>query len=294
MLIIHKLEHTHFSSSEAIIIDYILEQVLKIKNMSANSIAKATFTSAPLLVRIAKKLGYSGWNAFKEDFIAELEYLFKEQKVDASIPFVVSDDIMTISNNIGQLQIDAIQDTMSMLNHDDLQTALRYLRNAKELDLYGVSNNLLLAEGFRSKLFYIHRNVNICRLPGNPKVQAAMSDETHCAILISYSGETEFIIEVAKVLKKKETPIIAITCIANNRLSKIADVTLRISSREMLHTKIGDFATTTSIKYLLDTLYAGIFSFDYQKNLDYKIQIAKAVDDRHSGYEFIDEDEFPQ
>lgn len=31
-----------------------------------------------------------------------------------------------------------------------------------------------------------------------------------------------------------------------------------------------------------------------QKNLDYKIQIAKAVDDRHSGYEFIDEDEFPQ
>ncbi|MFQ7171466.1 MAG: hypothetical protein ACLRQF_04810 [Thomasclavelia ramosa] len=32
-----------------------------------------------------------------------------------------------------------------------------------------------------------------------------MSDETHCAILISYSGETEFIIEVAKVLKKKET-----------------------------------------------------------------------------------------
>lgn len=36
------------------------------------------------------------------------------------------------------------------------------------------------------------------------------------------------------------------------------------------------------------------FSFDYQKNLDYKIQIAKAVDDRHSGYEFIDEDEFPQ
>ena len=42
MLIIHKLEHTHFSSSEAIIIDYILEQGLKIKNMSANSIAKAT------------------------------------------------------------------------------------------------------------------------------------------------------------------------------------------------------------------------------------------------------------
>ncbi|WRK55493.1 MurR/RpiR family transcriptional regulator [Coprobacillaceae bacterium CR2/5/TPMF4] len=259
--------------------------------MSANSIAKATYTSPPLLVRIAKKLGYHGWNDFKDAFINELEYLFKEQNIDASIPFVVSDDIMTIAHNIGQLQIETIQDTMSLINHDDLQQALRYLRDCKELDIYGVSNNLLLAEEFKAKLFYLHKNVNICHLPGNAKVQAAMSTKEHCAILISYSGETNYIIDVAEILKNMQTPIIAITSIADNNLSKLADVTLRISSREMLLTKIGDFATTASIKYILDTLYAGIFSFDYQKNLDYKIQIAKLVDDRHSGYEFIDEDE---
>ena len=291
MLLIHKIEQTHFSATEAIIIDYILDQGLNIKNMSANSIAKATYTSPPLLVRNNKKLGYHGWNDFKDAFISELEYLFKEQNIDASIPFVVSDDIMTIAHNIGQLQIETIQDTMSLINHDDLQQALRYLRDCKELDIYGVSNNLLLAEEFKAKLFYLHKNVNICHLPGNAKVQAAMSTKEHCAILISYSGETNYIIDVAKILKNMQTPIIAITSIADNNLSKLADVTLRISSREMLLTKIGDFATTTSIKYILDTLYAGIFSFDYQKNLDYKIQIAKLVDDRHSGYEFIDEDE---
>ena len=90
MLLIHKIEQTHFSATEAIIIDYILDQGLNIKNMSANSIAKATYTSPPLLVRIAKKLGYHGWNDFKDAFINELEYLFKEQNIDASIPFVVS------------------------------------------------------------------------------------------------------------------------------------------------------------------------------------------------------------
>lgn len=291
MLLIHKIEQTHFSTTEAIIIDYILDQGLNIKTMSANSIAKATYTSPPLLVRIAKKLGYHGWNDFKDAFINELEYMFKKQNIDASIPFVVSDDIMTIAHNIGQLQIETIQDTMSLINHDDLQQALRYLRDCKELDIYGVSNNLLLAEEFKAKLFYLHKNVNICHLPGNAKIQAAMSTKEHCAILISYSGETNYIIDVVNILKNMQTPIIAITSIADNNLSKLADVTLRISSREMLLTKIGDFATTASIKYILDTLYAEIFSFDYQKNLDYKIQIAKLVDDRHSGYEFIDEDE---
>lgn len=289
MLIIHKIEQTHFSSSEAIIIDYILKEGENIKDMSANAIAKATYTSSPLLVRIAKKLGYPGWNAFKEDYLKELEYLFMQQEVDASIPFVVSDDIMTISKNIAQLQIATIQDTQALLSHDSLQNALRLLRNAKAIDIYGVLNNLLIAEQFKNKLSYINIPVTISNLPGAPKMQAVMSDETHCAILISYSGQTGFIVNIAKTLKEKHIPMIAITCIANNELSSLADVTLRISSREMLHTKIGDFATSISIKYILDTLYACIFSFNYKKNLDYKIKLAKEVDDRHSGFEFIDE-----
>ena len=100
MLITHKIEKVHFSTSEAVIVKYILEQGEKIRDMSVSYIAQQTYTSAPLLIRIAKKLGYSGWNAFKEDYLKELEYLYSSQEVDASIPFVVSDDFMTIAHNI--------------------------------------------------------------------------------------------------------------------------------------------------------------------------------------------------
>lgn len=290
MLITHKIEKTHFSASEAIIINYILEQGENIKDMSVSYIARETYTSAPLLVRIAKKLGYSGWNAFKEDYLKELEYLYSSQEIDASIPFVVSDDFMTIAHNISTLQIETIQDTMSLLNHDDLFKAMRLLRDAEEIDIYGVSDKVLLAQLFSEKMFFIHKNTHICSLPGDAKVQAAMSDQKHCAILISYSGHTEFVLKVARILKQKKTPMIAITSIADNELSRLSDVALRISSREMLHTKIGDFASSTSVKCLLDILYGCIFSFDYKKNLDEKINIAKEIDDRVSGFEFIDEE----
>lgn len=290
MLITHKIEKTHFSASEAIIINYILEQGENIKDMSVSYIARETYTSAPLLVRIAKKLGYSGWNAFKEDYLKELEYLYSSQEIDASIPFVVSDDFMTIAHNISTLQIETIQDTMSLLNHDDLFKAMRLLRDAEEIDIYGVSDKVLLAQLFSEKMFFIHKNTHICSLPGDAKVQAAMSDQKHCAILISYSGHTEFVLKVARILKQKKTPMIAITSIADNELSRLSDVALRISSREMLHTKIGDFASSTSVKCLLDILYGCIFSLDYKKNLDEKINIAKEIDDRVSGFEFIDEE----
>lgn len=291
MLIVHKIEQTHFSTSEAIIVDYILKHGQDIKYMSAHAIAKETFTSPPLLVRIAKKLGFAGWNDFKEAYLKELEYLLLQQDIDASIPFLISDDMMTIAKNIGLLQIDTIKDTLSLLDHDHLQMALHFLRNTSMLDIYGVSSNILFAEEFKNKLSYIRYPVQVSRLPGDLKIQATLSDETHCAILISYSGETKHIVDIATILKKKHTPMIAITCIADNTLSKIADVTLCMSSREMLHTKIGDFASTISIKCILDILYGCIFSLHYQKNLDYKIELAKEVDDRHSGFTYIDEDE---
>lgn len=290
MLIIHKIEKTHFSQSESIIIDYILKEGENIKDKSIQSMAQETYTSAPLFIRIAKKLGYSGWNEFKDAYLKELEYLYQSSEIDASIPFVVSDDFMTIAHHISQLQIETIQDTMKLLDHDSLYKAMRIIRSCREIDMYGVSSNVLSAQQFAQQMFLIHKKVNICQLTGNDTIQAALSNQKHCAILISYSGETEYIIKVAKILKRKKVPIIAITCIAENNLSKMADVCLRISSREMLSTKIGDFSSSQSIKTMLDILYGCIFSLNYQQNLEDKISLAKEVDDRVSGFEYIDEE----
>lgn len=289
-MLIHKIEQTHFSPSEEEIIHFILKEGENIRDMSIASIAEATYTSAPLLIRIAKKLGFDGWNTFKEEYLKEINYLNQENVVDASIPFVVTDDFSSISRNIASLQIETIKDTMELLKHDDLFGAMKLLRNSEIIDVYGVSSNILLAEEFAEKMFFIKKNVYICRLSGDAKIQAALSDEKHCAILISYSGETPYLIETVKILKRKKTSIIAITSIADNKLSQMADITLRISSREMLHSKIGDFATSQSIKLILDILYGCIFSLDYSNNLNDRIKLAKEVDDRHSGFEYIDED----
>ena len=144
-MLIHRIEKTHFSESEAIIIDYILKNGDQIKNMTISQIAKVTYTSAPLLIRIAKKLGYPGWNAFKEAYLKELEYLYANRKIDASIPFIVSDDIMTIAQNISLLEVETIQDTLALLKHDDLQKAMQLIRHRKSIDIYAVSTYIYLS-----------------------------------------------------------------------------------------------------------------------------------------------------
>ena len=81
-----------------------------------------------------------------------------------------------------------------------------------------------------------------------------------------------------QTLKKKRTPIIAITNIEENYLSQMADVTLKMSSRELIYTKIADYASSLSLKYLFDLLYSCLFSIHYKQNLDSCIKIAKELD----------------
>ena len=135
MLIVNQIENTHFSKTEKEIVDYIIDQGMNIEKMSANEIARNTFTSAPLLVRIAKKLGYSGFNEFKSAYLKELSYMLEETDVDASIPFLLSDDLMTITKNLALLEKETIQDTQQLNHHDDLQEAVRLLQKAQVIDV---------------------------------------------------------------------------------------------------------------------------------------------------------------
>ena len=158
MLIVNQIENTHFSKTEREIVDYIIDQGMNIEKMSANEIARNTFTSAPLLVRIAKKLGYSGFNEFKSAYLKELAYMLEETDVDASIPFLLSDDLMTITKNLALLEKETIQDTEQLNHHDDLQHAIHLLEDAKTIDVYGVLDNVLLAKHFNLTFYGINYN----------------------------------------------------------------------------------------------------------------------------------------
>lgn len=277
-MLIHKIEKTHFSPSESIIIDYILKKGKDIKNMTIAQIANETYTSSPLFIRIAKKLGFDGWNEFKEAYLKELDYLYLNQEVDANIPFVVNDDIMNIAYNLCVLERETIQDTYSLISHDDLQKAIRLLRDCKYIDVYSRSVHMHIVRSFQERMYILRRHVQLCSLSDELDSTYLMSDKNHCAIIISYSGHAPHINHLIETLRKKQTSIIAITNLEDNELSLLADVTLRMSSRELIYTKIADFASSLSLKYILDILYSCIFSIHYQQNLDNCIQIAKELD----------------
>ncbi|MED3542392.1 MurR/RpiR family transcriptional regulator [Bacillus toyonensis] len=288
MLLIEKMKEDIFSPSESEIIVYLFKQRENIKDKTTKQISKETYTHPSTLIRIAKKLGYSGWVELKNSFLGEIEYLNSHfSSIDANYPFDDRDSIMTVANKMALLNQTTISDTLSLLNHDDLQRATNMLDEAAHIKVFSMYHNLLICHDFKSKMNRIGKHVSLCTV--DPHFEAVNSNTETCAIVISYSGESEDIVGLLPFLKRKKVPVIALTSIGENTLTKYADCILRITTREKLYSKIGSFSSNESICFLLDLLYACVFSEDYKNNLEYKIRISKYFDHRKSSNKVMQE-----
>ncbi len=288
MLLTEKMKENSFSPAEKAIIDYMFDERENIHDKTAKQIAEETYTHPSTLIRVAKKLRLNGWIELKNIFMEEIDYLNSHFKdIDANYPFNERDSALTIANKMALLNQMTISDTLSLINHDELQKATDLLNQAEEIKIFSLSNNLLLCHDFKSQMIRIGKKVNLCTV--DREHEAASCNSNTCAIVISYTGETPTITGLLPMLKKRKTPIIALTSIGDNTLTKYADCIFRITTREKLYSKIGSFSSNDSISFLLDVLYGCVFSKDYKKNLSYKINISKYYDHRKSSNKVMEE-----
>lgn len=284
MFLLEKLEYSNFSNSEQIVVDYLLTQREAIEELTISQIAANTFSSKSSLVRISKKLGFKGWTDFKKAFLEEINYFNKQNSaIDANIPFDKSDNYLQIASKIANLEKEAIEDTLSLLKAKTINEAIHLMKEANTIHIFAASNNLLNAQEFAHNMSRIQKDVRIHQLQGEVLFNAYLAQENSLALIISYSGGTESLIRIAKILKEKNIPIISITSLGDNPISLLADINFRLATKEKLYSKIGTFSTDASITYLLDTIYSCIFAQEYEKNLKLRQLASRIIEsERHA------------
>ncbi|MGL9893926.1 MurR/RpiR family transcriptional regulator [Enterococcus mundtii] len=293
MLLKEKLKQINFSPSESEVIRFLQANETTLADRTIQQIAATCYVHPSTLIRIAKKMGFHGWVDFRDAFIAETEYLQGNfQEVDANLPFSENEGIMTIANRIAALERMTIQDTLSLLMHDDLQQAKQLLLRANKIVLFSSDTNTLIAQSFKLKMNRIKQEVTIVPTSGESYYDAYNCQPENCAILISYTGENQMMLRTAEILKEKNVPILSLTSIGESSLSTASDVVLRLTTRERLYSKISSFTINTSISYLLDVLYSCVFAEHYRENLNYLIEVGQKVDTRQISSSIMKEELF--
>ncbi len=278
-------ERPYFSNAESTIADYILARGEEIKNESARQIAARAYTSPSSVVRLCQKIGYKGYNEFRDAWLAELRYLSRDfQGVDANRPFEKGDPVQTIAGKLNRLYQETLDDTLSLLGTEQLERAVQYCSQAEHIYICAGGAQSAIAKSFMEKMLKIGKVVLSDERGDIQFYQASICAPSDCFILISYSGETKVTLRVAKKLKERGIHTVVITAYGGNSLAAMFPCVLYVSTRERLIKNAGTFAPHLTTLYLLDVLYAGVFARQFDACMEEKLRLSREYEIERRSY----------
>ncbi|MDU2291711.1 MurR/RpiR family transcriptional regulator [uncultured Clostridium sp.] len=250
-----KQNYDKFTDREKLIADYLLLENIKIVDMSAKEIAEATKTSAPTVVRFAKKLGFSSLNEMK----IKLSISLNEKKSNGEFEYLDKDlSTRSIVNGVKSSIHSIIDETVDLISEEELDKAVELLTNAKTIYIFSVGVSSLVGLDFYYKLSRINKRCIVHEDTHLQVTSSVLMQEGDVAVVISYSGETKEVLLCAKNARENNVPVIAITKASiDNKLESFSDISLHVPYVEK---SLREGAMTSRISQLaiIDMLFLGM------------------------------------
>lgn len=261
--------------------NFFIDSGRRVEKLSSRTIASTLFVAPSTVTRFCQFLGFSGYSDFKLAFLKELDYLERNfLNINPNFPFTENDINVALASKIATLYKETVEDSLSLLHHDSLQAATKLLSNAAIIYLGMVGDTFEMAETFKNRMIKIGKTVIVERRTDNLYYSACQVPKDACFILISYSGETESLLKVAKLLQNRKIPTIVLTSFGENALSSMFDIVIWISTREKLIENLGNFSSLIPVSFILDTLYASVFQKHYTKNYQTKCDLSQMYEQK--------------
>lgn len=255
---------------------YILEHPETVVNASVQKVAELAGVSEATIIRLARSLHLKGFQELKLRIAADLAKASipadRTSYQEIQIGGAVQDLIQSISHN----NMLSIQDTLTVLSPKDVERAIDCLSKARRVYFFGVGASAVIAQDFKQKLSRINRWCEAAPDFDSQATLAANMTEEDVAFGISYSGQTENIIQSLQIAKASGATIISLTKFGNNPVAEMADIRLFTSSLEQ-SIRSGAMASRIAQLNVIDILYVGIASRTYDESIQALEKTRKAV-----------------
>lgn len=265
MSILIKLrENKDFTANEEDIAKYIIKNFRNIRELDTNIIAAKTYTSNASVTRMCKKIGFNGFQDFKMKMIEEVVSLENQEINFENSDIDKKDSTTIIIEKLNKLSISSLQETKLLQEVSMIDSVVDLITEKEVIDFYGIGASHIVCLDAQYKFMRAGKIVNTFEGLDLQHVQAVNSNTEHLAILISYSGLTKEILDIAEILQEKDIETVSVTGYGNNKLVKKCKYNLFVTSREALIRSAAIYSRMSMLN-LIDVLY---FVY-YNKNYDY-------------------------
>jgi DNA-binding MurR/RpiR family transcriptional regulator len=130
----------HMSESFLRVAKYILENPKRVASMSIGELAKATGSNKSAVVRVSKLSGYKGYRGLRLALIENRGLLRGAQLIGDDPPLSgveEADNLLSVAREVVKINIEALQDTVTLLDERTLLRAVDTILRAKHVFLIG-------------------------------------------------------------------------------------------------------------------------------------------------------------
>ncbi len=258
-----RVRHSSLGPSTRSIADFILENPRQVVGMSVTELAEATGASDGSVINLCRQLDLSGFQQLKlslaQEVVQPVQFIHEDLRPSDSTP--------TVCRKTFHAGIQALRDTLSILDADAIDEAVRIIRAADRVEIYGIGSSAPIAEDAQYRMLRIGIDAKVVVDSHIQAISASRTGPKVAVLTISHSGATHETLASTRLAKEAGAKTIIVTNFSSSPLQAYADVKLFTMARE---TKFRTEAMTSRIAQLcvLDALIAALALADYDRATD--------------------------
>ena len=273
------LERIHASyyqltTAERKVADFVLAQHEQVQFMSITQLADECGTAEATISRFCRSLKLKGFNAFKIE-LARHSVGGGQKSVGQP-----SDSILGRSQEVGRLAIDAVHQTVEMVEPKQVRKALEIIESAAHVVCMGTGGSMIMASECAHMFSTVTGKFFAVSDSHIQMSTAATMDKEDAIILFSYSGATNNGLQILELAKTKGIRTILVTRFNKSPAAKLSDVVLRCGSNEGPF-QFGSVPARIAQLIVVDVLFQEYFHRNREKCEDNIQNIAAALSGMH-------------
>ena len=271
-------EYYSLTASGKKVADYVLASQEKTQYLSISELAENSGVAEATISRFCHQLGYRGYSFFK---LAVANASKKSVSGDRSLSEEIHEDdtLDNVGRKVYDAEVDALTQTMNVLDMSAVQKAADILQGAKRVLCMGQGGSVFIALE-AEHLFSTVCNKFVVIPDSHLQISAAATADPEDVILFfSYSGATTAMMDTFRQVDHRQK-IILVTRFPNSPGAEYADVVLQCGSRQN-PLQLGSIPAQIAQLYLIDILFTEFARRNMEQCRIFKTRIADALAEKH-------------
>jgi RpiR family transcriptional regulator, repressor of rpiB and als operon len=207
--------------SEARVAELVLRSALD-DPLPIKQVAADAGISEAMVVKTSKRLGYAGFRELRSAL-----YAYKRlPNVDLHEDLGPHDSAEVIVQKVFRTAIQALEETLAILDMDGFRRAADLIHGAKQREFYGLGGSAQIARDVAHKFLRIGVRASVYDDTHMMAMSASLLQQGDVVVAFSHSGRTTGVLEAVQIARTKGAGVIALTNYESSPLAELADVVL--------------------------------------------------------------------